>query len=151
LKDEQAAGLFFRVFNEIGIIEQLGRTIFEARLPDGMTVPHFSVLNHLIRVQDGQTPLRIARAFQVPKTSMTNTLSGLEKRGFVEMRQNPDDGRSKRVWLTDAGRAARDAGIAALGQDFVTLARDFDVQKLVAIAPVLQDLREFLDANRLAD
>ncbi|MEL6433580.1 MAG: MarR family transcriptional regulator, partial [Pseudomonadota bacterium] len=68
----------FTIFNEIGIIAQLARSAFEERLPDGMIPPHFSVLNHLIRVKDGQTPLAMARAFKVPKTTLTHTLAGLE-------------------------------------------------------------------------
>jgi hypothetical protein len=62
--------LYFRLFNEIGIIEQLSRARFEARLPQGAPCPHFSVLNHLMRVEDGRTPLELARAFQVPKTTL---------------------------------------------------------------------------------
>jgi hypothetical protein len=68
--------LYFRLFNEIGIIEQLSRARFEARLPQGVTVPHFSVLNHLIRVEDGRTPLELATAFQVPKTTSATRLRG---------------------------------------------------------------------------
>ncbi len=84
---------YFKLFNEIGIIEQLSRSSLEAHLPDGLIAPHFTVLNHLIRVQDGQTPLVLARAFQVPKTSMTHTLGGLESRGLIALKANPEDGR----------------------------------------------------------
>ena len=140
--------VFFEVFNEIGIIEQLSRAILEARLPDGLIAPHFAVLNHLTRVSDGRTPVEIARAFQVPKTSMTHTLKGLEQHELVDMRPNPDDGRSKRVWLTDKGRTVRADTIAALGPDFSQLAQDFDVARLADIRPVLTDLRIYLDAAR---
>ncbi|MEZ5791707.1 MAG: hypothetical protein R3D34_13310 [Nitratireductor sp.] len=71
--------VYFQFFNEIGIISQLGSAIMEALLPPGFLISHFSVLNHLTRVCDGRTPLEIARAFQVPKTTMTHTLSGLGK------------------------------------------------------------------------
>ncbi|MBV7409042.1 MULTISPECIES: MarR family winged helix-turn-helix transcriptional regulator [Roseobacteraceae] len=140
--------VFFEVFNEIGIIEQLSRAILEARLPHGLIAPHFSVLNHLTRVGDGRTPMEMARAFQVPKTSMTHTLKGLEQHGLVEMRPNPDDGRSKRVWLTERGREVRAETIAALGPDFAKLAQGFDVAQLVEMRPVLTALREYLDAAR---
>ncbi|WP_147111501.1 MarR family winged helix-turn-helix transcriptional regulator [Tateyamaria sp. syn59] len=140
--------VFFEVFNEIGIIEQLSRAILEARLPYGLIAPHFTVLNHLTRVSDGRTPMEMARAFQVPKTSMTHTLKGLEEHGLVEMRPNPEDGRSKRVWLTDKGREVRADTIAALGPEFAKLAEDFDVARLVEIRPVLTELREYLDAAR---
>ncbi|WP_390915211.1 MarR family transcriptional regulator [Pseudosulfitobacter sp. SM2401] len=138
----------FEIFNEIGIIEQLSRARLEARLPDGMIAPHFSVLNHLIRVGDGPTPIKLARAFQVPKTSMTHTLKMLEKRGMVETRSNPDDGRSKQVWLTPKGRETRDQTIAALAQDFSELAQGIDMEALIAIQPALTGLRKHLDASR---
>lgn len=140
--------IFFEVFNEIGIIEQLSRAILEARLPHGLIAPHFAVLNHLSRVGDGRTPIDMARAFQVPKTSMTHTLKGLEAHGLVEARPNPDDGRSKRVWLTDAGRTLRADVIAGLAPEFAKLAQHFDVSRLVEIRPVLTELREYLDAAR---
>jgi DNA-binding MarR family transcriptional regulator len=138
----------FEVFNEIGIIEQLSRARLEARLPDGMIAPHFSVLNHLIRVGDGPTPMQLARAFQVPKTSMTHTLKMLEKRAAIETRSNPNDGRSKQVWLTAKGREIRDQAIQALAQDFSELAQGIDIEALKAIQPALTSLRKHLDTNR---
>ncbi len=146
---DQDPAVFFEVFNEIGIIEQLSRAILEARLPDGLIAPHFTVLNHLIRVGEGATPQRMARAFQVPKTSLTHTLKVLEQRGLIVLRPNPEDGRSKTVWLTPAGRRVRDETIAALGPDFMRLAAGFDMERLRDIKPVLSDLRVFLDNNRL--
>ena len=138
----------FAFFNEIGIINQLSRAMFEARLPDGMIVQHFSVLNHLMRLGDGKTPLSIARAFQTPKPSMTNTLSGLEKRGLVEMRPNPDDGRSKQVWLTDAGRHFRNQAIQDLGADISRLSDKLDFELIARLTPHLAEIRQILDENR---
>jgi DNA-binding MarR family transcriptional regulator len=145
--DEKNA-ILFRFFNEIGIIDQLGRTMFEARMPDGMGVPQFSVLNHLVRVKDGQTPLDLARAFQTPKTSMSHTLAVLQRAGLVSMAENPDDGRSKRVFITEAGRAFRARAIGALAPDFEQLARDFDVEEIARLLPPLEAIRAYLDARR---
>ncbi|MBD3663941.1 MarR family transcriptional regulator [Sulfitobacter sp. TSTF-M16] len=140
--------LLFEVFNEIGIIEQLSRDLLEAQLPEGLIAPHFSVLNHLIRRGDGALPINMARAFQVPKTSMTHTLKGLEKGGYVVLKPNPEDGRSKQVWLTDKGRMLRDSTIAALAPELSRLTREFESEKLMDIKPVLTELRIFLDAAR---
>lgn len=139
---------FFELFNEIGIIDQLSRARLEARLPDGLIAPHFAVLNHLVRVGDGSTPQRMARAFQVPKTSLTHTLQVLERRGLIEMRPNPEDGRSKTVWITGAGRALRAKVIEDLAPDMALLLAEFGTDRLRAIKPVLTDLRKFLDENR---
>ncbi|MEL6517633.1 MAG: MarR family transcriptional regulator [Pseudomonadota bacterium] len=139
---------FFGFFNEIGIIEQLSRALMEARLPDGFLISHFSVLNHLIRVKDGQTPLVLARAFQVPKTTMTHTLAGLEKAGLVEMRPNPGDKRSKCVWITPHGRAFRDQAIAGLVPDVQRLSGRIDAQRLAKLVPALAEVRKALDSDR---
>ncbi len=138
----------FRFFNEVGIIAQLSRAAFEARLSEGVTAPHFSVLNHLIRVADGRTPLELARAFQVPKTTMTHTLAGLEARGLVETRPNPEDGRSKRVWLTARGRAFRDEAIGLLAPDVAALAAHVNPAEIEAALPLLEKVRKALDAAR---
>ena len=144
----EALGALFAFFNEVGIINQLSSALFQKRLPDGVTVAQFSILNHLIRVKDGQTPLRLASAFQVPKTTMTHSLAGLEKRGLVEMRANPEDGRSKCVWLTEAGRAFREAAIGALAEDAARLAPQLDVQGIMEMVPKLAEVRMVLDRDR---
>lgn len=140
--------LLFDLFNEVGIIGQLSRALFEARLPEGVLVPHFSLLNHLVRVKDGQTPLALARAFQVPKTTLSHTLSLVEARGWVELRPNPSDGRSKLVWITEAGRKFREDAITALAPDLQSLAQQIDPTLVPEILPRLRELRVLLDANR---
>jgi DNA-binding MarR family transcriptional regulator len=138
----------FRIFNEIGIIEQLSRALFEARLPTGVLASHFSVLNHLVRVADGRTPLELANAFQLPKTTLSHTLMLLERRGWIEMRPNPEDKRSKRVWLTEAGRRFREEAIGALTPDIEVLLDRIDGAVVTELLPRLEELRQVLDANR---
>jgi DNA-binding MarR family transcriptional regulator len=147
MPDTDNAALF-EVFNEIGIIEQLSRALLEARLPDGLIAPHFTVLNHLVRLGDGRAPIDMARAFQVPKTTLTHTLKGLEAQNLIEMRPNPEDARSKLVYLTPEGRRLRDQTIEALGPDFRRLADGFDLSRLSDVLPVLRDLRLFLDQDK---
>lgn len=141
-------GVLFEIFNEIGIINQLSTARLEGVLPDGMIAPHFTVLNHLTRVGEGTTPQRMAQAFQVPKTSLTHTLQGLEKRGLIEMRPNPEDGRSKTVWLTQAGRALRERVIGQLAQQTQEVLAQLDLERLAALRPALKELRIVLDAAR---
>lgn len=138
----------FGLLTEIGIIAQLSRTVLESRLPDGVTMPQFSVLNHMVRLGDGWTPLRLARAFQVPKTSMTNTLAGLESRGLVELRPNPKDGRSKLVMLTEAGRRFRAAAIDGVAPDLAAIAAHLPAERVEALMHDLERLRRFLDEAR---
>ena len=146
--DNETRHIFFTFFNEVGIISQLGRAAMESRLPNGLTLPHFSVVNHLIRVRDGQTPLALAKAFQVPKTTMTHTLAGLCDHGLVEMRPNPKDGRSKTVWLTEAGRTFREEAIKSSDPDIAALKEAIPQERVAALLPVLTEIRSFMDAYR---
>ena len=139
---------WFRFFKEVGIIDQLARALLEAHLPPPYIAPHFTVLNHLVRVRDGRTPLELATAFQVPKTSMTHTLAGLERGGLVEMRPNPEDGRSKRVWLTDDGRAFRQRIIASLRAVVTRLSDRLDPAKVIRLIEPLAEIRRVLDDDR---
>ncbi len=145
---EEAIGYYFALFNEIGIIGQLSRARMEAELPNGLLSSHFGVLNHLIRVKDGQTPLKLASAFQVPKTTMTHTLTGLEKHVLVEMRPNPKDGRSKCVWITEAGVSLRNETIMKLGANMQGLAEAFPIEEIGDLVPRLAEIRKFMDAAR---
>ena len=141
----------FEVFNEIGIIEQLARNRFERVLPHGMTLSQFSVLNHFARLGGEKSPLALARAFQVTKGTMTNTLQRLEARGFVAVRPDPADGRAKLVSLTTAGRAARDASVAALAPQIAELERSLSTQGFAGALPWLRELRRYLDNARDGD
>ncbi len=141
-------GLYFVFFNEIGIIEQLIRNQLERKLPPGFLISHFTVLNHLVRVKDGQTPLVMARAFQVPKTSLTHTLAQLERHGLIEMRPNPEDRRSKHVFLTAAGKEFRAQAIADIAPDLEAVRAQFPPDRIAATVPLLADVRQFLDAYR---
>lgn len=147
-QDPTPEATLFAFFNEVGILAQLSRALFEARLPEGFNLPQFTVLNHLVRVKDGQTPLALARAFQVPKTSMTHSLAVLERAGLIDLRPNARDGRSKCVFITEAGRAFRQTAIDSLGPDMVAIATEYPVDRLAPLLPVLAELRQVMDRMR---
>lgn len=147
-KTEDTSKSFFSFFTEITIISQLSGKILEAALPSGFLASHFGVLNHLVRLGDGRTPLEIARAFQVPKATMTHTLSGLVKGGLISMVPNPADGRSKCVMLTTEGRRVRDAAIARLEPEFSRMAEHFPPETISRVLPLLAEMRAYLDSQR---
>ncbi|MEO0497053.1 MAG: MarR family transcriptional regulator [Pseudomonadota bacterium] len=145
---DQSLDLMFGFFNEVGIINQLSSTLFNRRMPHGLHVSHFSVLNHLVRLGDGVTPNKLAGAFQVTKATMTHTLAVLSKGGFLRMEPNPADARSKLVYLTDEGRALRDEAIETLREPAQKLAALMDMEAVAKALPTLQNARKTLDDNR---
>lgn len=148
MKNNSQDPVLFRFFNEIGIIEQLARTKMESRMPDGINLSQFSVLNHLVRLEGQWSPLRLAKAFQVTKGAMTNTLQRLEARELVKIRTNPTDGRAKIVTLTQAGRNMREACVQAIAPMLEDIEKEFGSDAVSQTLPTLKKVREYLDAHR---
>ncbi|MCE3289998.1 MAG: MarR family transcriptional regulator, partial [Caulobacter sp.] len=73
------------VLTEIGIISQLSNAALERSLPEGMSAAQFGVLTHFMRRGGEKSPAQLAKAFQVTKGAMTNTLQRLEAQGFVRV------------------------------------------------------------------
>ncbi|MCG6121411.1 MAG: MarR family transcriptional regulator [Microvirga sp.] len=138
----------FRFLNEIGIIAQLSGAAFEKVMPGAMTLPQFIVLNHLIRLGGDRTPLQIARAIQVSKGAMTNTLGHLERAGLIAVRPDDKDGRSKRVDISPEGRAAHGQAVQALSPELGWLVGAIGVDRIAQAIPLLEDIRRALDARR---
>ena len=147
-KNADDGRVMFELLNEVGIIAQLSRALLESRLEDGLTIHHFTALNHLVRLGDGRPPIEMARSFQVPKTSMSHTLAGLEKRKLIDLVPNPADGRGKLVNLTDAGRDLRMRAIQNIGPDIARIVPEFTIGEMQTILPVLRKLRTLLDTAR---
>ena len=139
----------YTFFNEVAIIDQLGRNRFERVLPDGLSIAGFSLLNHFVRLnKTHDTPSHLAKAFQVTKGAMTNTIHRLEALGLVTIVADHNDGRGKLVSITYAGTAARHDAIARLAPSLQQLSGLIDPKELQALIPTLMKIRAILDANR---
>lgn len=138
----------FVLLNEIGIIEQLARNRFDTLQQDGLLLPHFTLLNHLVRVGDGRSPVAIARALQLAKGAITNTLQRLEARGLVRVEADPKDGRGKCVFLTEAGRKRRDAAVATIGPVLAGAVASLPPEALRETIARLRQVRQVLDRDR---
>lgn len=147
-EDIGVGGAVFGFFNEIGIIEQLARTRVERILPGGMKMPHFGVLNHLVRLDKKESPAELAKAFQVTRPTMTNTVQRLEAKGYVSVEPNPTDGRAKLVLITPAGCRARNAAIEALAPLLAKISTDLGAELFTRPLPALQKVRIYMDENR---
>ena len=145
---EDAAHLYFRLFTEIAIIAQLSGTRLDRVLPEGMSRAQFGVLSHFVRLGGQWAPARLARAFQVTKGAMTNTLQRLEAQGYVKIVDDPDDARAKLVDITEAGKRAREQAVRATGANLGELAGLISPAEVKAALPFLENVRKRLDESR---
>jgi DNA-binding MarR family transcriptional regulator len=134
-----------QVFDEIRYIEHLVRTAITRKLPVGLNYPQFEVLNLLSRRGDGSSPVEIARALQMTKSGLTNTLQRLSARKLVEVEDCPADRRKKRIWLTPGGRGAYAQAMAALRPKIDSLRDGFTEKEFREALPFLRALRTWFD------
>jgi DNA-binding MarR family transcriptional regulator len=149
MKQTEALRISFQAMSEIAIIGHLADTALAQTLPKELSVAGFGVLNHFVRLNvEGESPARLARAFQVTKGAMTYTLQQLEALGYLKITADPKDARAKIVRVTAKGRKARDAGAASVRPGMVRLLDVVGADEFARALPFLIKLRQVLDAAR---
>ena len=83
---------------------RLARRFDDVLKPVGITSGQFSLLMSLNRVKP-PTMGEVASLLAMDRTTLTANLKPLERRGLVELAVDPADRRSRRLALTEAGRA----------------------------------------------
>lgn len=149
MKQAEALRISFQAMSEIAIIGHLADTALAQVLPKELSVAGFGVLNHFVRLEvEGESPARLARAFQVTKGAMTYTLQRLEELKYVTVEADLRDARAKIVRLTAKGRRARDAAAARVNPGMLRLLDVVGAAEFAAALPFLIKLRQVLDAAR---
>ena len=111
----------------------LVRRVRQAKSDGDLTLPESSALARLDR--GGPTSSgALAKLEQISPQSMGTTLTGLERRGLIERRPDPEDGRRIVMSLTDAGRqmlrSRRDAGTEHMAE---ALSAEFTGEELAQL------------------
>ena len=140
--------IFMNFFKEIFTLEQLARNRMERALPNDMKVSHFTVLSYLIKKDTPSNPAELASAFQVARPSMTNTLQKLEAKNYIHVSADEEDGRGKRVMITQEGSNAFLIAVQALGEMFGDVANTLGEEPFKEALIPLTKIRAFMDLDR---
>lgn len=146
MSDENNA-LAISLFSEILATDQLARSRLIKVLPKGMEISHFSVLNHLVWRETERTPAQLAVTFNVTRGAMTNTLAKLEWAGYISVRPDWDDARSKLVTISPAGRQARDEAIISIAPTINQVVEELGEERVKSALPILRELRKQLGST----
>lgn len=87
----------------------------------------------------------LALLLGVSQPTATDSIRALERKGLVEKRSDPSDGRSVRIVLTEAGRAATAAGAnapRAVEQAAAALSDEEQEQMLLLIVAMIRQLQD---------
>lgn len=141
MSTEKADDTAVALFGELFMADQLARNRISKVLPKGMELSHFSVLNHLARINDERTPAQLAKSFHVTRGAMTNTLAKLEWAGHVHIRPDWEDARQKFVAISPSGRSARESALAAVVPLIAEVVQAIGADRVRSLLPVLRELR----------
>ena len=137
-------GALLRVpFEEVRrrIIERLHERGF-----DDIDQPHLNVFQY--PGPHGKRPSEITTNAGISKQALNYLLNEIERLGYVERKNDPDDARSKRIVLTRRGEAARQV----IREAVVDVERDWErmlgVQRFATLKSLLQELYASLAAAR---
>lgn len=80
----------------------LRREVEELLKPTGLTHTQWSALG-IIRQFPGITSSQLEPILMIERPSVTSLMNGLANKGYIIRKDHPQDGRSKQIYLTDAG------------------------------------------------
>ena len=97
------------VLFDVWLLSRATTALVDGRLgPSGLDSDEFAIYS-VLRSTEGMTPSELPHWMAAPATTVSSYVKRFESRGHVERSTNPEDGRSYRVHLTDAGRSAHGA------------------------------------------
>ena len=97
------------------IYHKVDRRTAETMKGHGISVSRFDVLNHA-GSPEGRTQQELAASLLVTKGNVTQLVDAMTRDGLLERRR---DGRTKRIYLTPAGRSLREQVVAVQEQAIV--------------------------------
>ena len=96
------------------IFRQLKKKLVDAGF-DEVTVMHGHILGYLCRHKDKDLYQKdIGEAFGIGKSSVTNILQLMEKKGYLVCRTDDNDGRCKKIVLTQKGEETHAATVKVI-------------------------------------
>ncbi|KAF0094616.1 MAG: hypothetical protein E1N59_1620 [Puniceicoccaceae bacterium 5H] len=139
----------FQLFAKISMIHNHVTTQFVRVLPRDLSMAQFSILHHLYRRPGVEkTPLELANHFLLSKASVGEALDKLAKKGFVALKKNEKDGRSKVVSITSAGLEAHRESVMAIQPFLAEMREAVGLETLQAASEILYPIREWLREQR---
>jgi DNA-binding MarR family transcriptional regulator len=105
----------------------------------------FVLLN--IDTEEGTPATKIAPALGMEARSLTRMLKSLEEKGWIYREQDPTDGRSIRIFLTDLGKEKRELSRRAVREFNIQVAGRVSEQELDTFFSVMDRISKTIESN----
>ena len=133
-------------FLMVTLTRQWRRLVEEQLATSGLTDATWTPLIHLSAWGDGVTQKELAERVGLDGSSLVRLLDILEGHGWVERRADVSDRRSKRIFLTEEGRAAVARIRATMLEAELAMLQDLDDSEIDAMLAGVQKIRARVDA-----
>ena len=97
------------------IARQFALLLHERLKPLGIAPAQFPILLELWQ-QDGQSQQALVERAELSQATIANTLARMERDGLICREPNPDDARSRLIYLSDSARSLETAAVAAAAE-----------------------------------
>ena len=130
----------------IGALLRVPLDVVREKMADGMRTRGFEGLHpsHLRVLQypgpDGMRPSELAAELSMTRQALNYLLGQMEDLGYLERREDPTDGRSTRIALTDRGRMAGEAMREIVGEVEDDWERGLGPERFAELRGLLLDL-----------
>jgi DNA-binding MarR family transcriptional regulator len=106
----------------------------------GLSFAELRLLTALSATQTGRRPTEIADELHLSASGVTRALLPLEKRGIIERRADPGDGRASLARLTPAGKALVAEALERAGERASRLLRRLRVGQAKQLQHLLEEI-----------
>jgi len=141
--DQQTSDLA-RFFELVSGVQVRARRTIEAGLRGrGLTYAQYTALAAL-DAHNGMSQAELAQALDTDSTTAMVLRTSLEKKGYVARVDDPDDGRVKRIVITDSGKTALHSAAPETRGFYAKVSGILSDPEVKRMLPALQRLHEFL-------
>lgn len=110
----------------------------------GLTHSQWSALG-ILYYRNGMTHSELEQALCIEAPSLTSLIKGMEKRGWVQRRQHPEDARVKQIFITEKGREAIEPALRLGFDGEERLKQIVSEQELEQVKQVLRKIVQTLE------
>lgn len=96
---------------------------------------------HTVEHRPGITQEELRRKYAQDKSTIARRAAKLEAQGYLERRPHPEDRRRKQLFITERGRAVRNAKVDAETFYFQWLTAELSDRELEVLCPILDRLQ----------
>ena len=133
-------------FLMVTLTRQWRRLVEEQLTASGLTDATWTPLLHLRAWGDGVTQKELAESVGLDGSSLVRLLDILEGKGWLERRADVADRRSKRLFLTEAGKTAIDSIRATMLEAERAMLQDLGDAEVEAMLASVMKIRARMDA-----